>query len=286
MKISGSTKTTGLFGYPVKHTASPAFQNAAFEALGLDWVYLPFEVKPERLGNAVKAIRALGIPGVNITIPHKETVIDHIDDITHDAEAIGAVNTIQNIEGTLMGHNTDGKGFMRSLVEVEPTGVKGKVIFIMGSGGAGRAIAVQSAIEGAASICLCDKDEQRASALARQIQIRFKFTTVKQIPFENKEIADVAAKADIFIDATPLGMHPEDPMSINPEWLTPGTLVADLVYNPPMTKLAAAAKKRGCRTLNGLGMLLHQGTLSFEIWTGTKAPIDVMRKALQEAIYK
>lgn len=286
MKIGGSTKTTGLFGYPVKHTASPAFQNAAFEALGLDWVYLPFEVKPERLGSAVKAIRALGMPGVNITIPHKEMVIDHIDDITHDAEAIGAVNTIQNTDGILMGHNTDGKGFMRSLAEVEPSGVKGKTIFLMGSGGAGRAIAVQSAIEGAASICLCDKDEPRASALVRQIQIRFKYTPVKQIPFDDKEIADAAGKADIFIDATPLGMHPNDPMSINPEWLTPGTLVADLVYNPSETPLLKAVKKRGCRTMNGLGMLLHQGTLSFEIWTGMKAPIEVMRKALEEVIYK
>jgi len=286
MKIGGSTKTTGLFGFPVKHTASPAFQNAAFDALGLDWVYLPFEVKPEKLGNAVKAIRALGMPGVNITIPHKEMVIDHIDDITHDAEAIGAVNTIQNIEGMLMGHNTDGKGFMRSLLEIEPSGVKGKNIFLMGSGGAGRAIAVQSAIEHAASIYFCDKDEPRASALARQIQLRFKPIPVKQIPFDEEEIADSVSKADIFVDATPLGMHPDDPMSINPEWLTPGTLVADLVYNPPVTRLVAAAKKRGCRTLNGLGMLLHQGTLSFEIWTGMKAPIDVMRKALEEAVYK
>jgi shikimate dehydrogenase len=286
MKISGKTRITGVFGYPVKHTASPAFQNAAFEALKLNWVYLPFEVKPEELSTAVKAIKSLGIAGVNCTIPHKETVIQYLDEISNEAEAIGAVNTIRNFDGLLRGHNTDGKGFMRSLAEIEPSGVKGKTVFLMGSGGAGRAIAVQSALDGAKAIYLCDKDEARASVLTMHVQSKFASLPVKQIVFNTNVIADAVEKADIFVDATPLGMHPDDPISINTEWLRPATLVADLVYNPPETPLLKAAKKLGCRTLNGLGMLLHQGALAFEIWTGMKPPIDVMRKALEEAIYK
>jgi len=247
---------------------------------------LPFEVKPNELNNAVNALKVLNIAGINCTIPHKETVIEYLDEVSNEAKAIGAVNTIVNVEGKLHGYNTDGKGFMRSLVEIEPSGVRDKRIFLMGSGGAGRAIAVQSALDGAKSISLCDKDEVRASVLFEHLRLKFKSLQIKHILFEKKRIEETVTKTDIFIDATPLGMHPDDPISINVEWLKSGMLVVDLVYNPPETPLLVASKKRGCRTLNGLGMLLYQGALAFEIWTGMKPPIDVMRKALEEAVYK
>ena len=285
MKINGNTRIVGLFGYPVKHTASPAFHNAAFEELGLDWVYLPLEVKPEELRQAVEGIKALGFVGVNCTIPHKETVMELLDEISKEAGAIGAVNTIHVSGGKLVGHNTDGTGFMRSLTEIDTEGVRGKMVFIMGTGGAGRAVAVQCALEGVAKLSLCDKDEQRAEKLAGHIQHKVGFASVELIHFDAPKIADAVAGADVFVDATPLGMHEGDPMSIDLESLDPGALVVDLVYKPPQTPLLIAAGKRGCRTLNGLGMLLHQGAKAFEIWTGLGAPVDVMRRALEKAVY-
>ncbi len=285
MKISGNTRLVGLFGYPVRHTASPAFHNAAFESLGMDWVYLPFEVIPDQLFSAIEGIKALGFVGVNCTIPHKQAVMDFLDEISQEAEAIGAVNTIHIVNEKLKGYNTDGIGFMQSLCEIDPSGIKGKKLFIMGAGGAGRAVAIQSATEGAAKISLCDKDEERAETLTEHIRSRVNFKSVEFIPSERSKISREVKDAEVFVDATPLGMKEDDPISIDVEWLEPATLVVDLVYNPPKTPLLKAAEGRGCRTLNGLGMLLHQGAKSFEIWTGMDAPVDVMRSALEKAVY-
>jgi len=283
--LSGNTKITGLFGYPVRHTVSPAFQNAGFEALDLNYVYLPFEVKPEDLESAIEGIKALGLVGVNCTIPHKEAVIQYLDELSEEAEAIGAVNTIHNVNGRLKGYNTDGTGFIQSLNEIDPSGVKGKKVFIMGTGGGGRALAVQFAIEGAAEVALCDKDEPRAEMLTDHIHSKLNFRSARFVPFYRPEIAGSLKKADVFVDATPLGLQEDDPVSINDEWLSPSTLVADLIYKPPETPLLKAAKKRGCRTMNGIGMLLYQGTRAFKIWTDFDAPVDVMRLALREAVY-
>jgi shikimate dehydrogenase len=285
-QIRGETQLTGLFGFPVGHTASPPMHNAGFEALGLPWVYLPLEVRPERLGDAVRGAVALGFRGFNATIPHKQAVLEFLDDVSDEARLIGAVNTVCIDErGACHGHNTDGCGFIRSLRTDAAYDPAGAVCFVMGAGGAGRAVATQLALEGAKRILVCDTDAPRANALADSIASNVAAQRVAMIPHDAAAIADALAGVELFVDATPLGMHDGDPASIPPKKLRPGTLVVDLVYNPPETALLAQAKARGCRTLNGLGMLLFQGVEAFELWTGRDAPVDVMRRALHQAVY-
>jgi len=285
MRIRGNTQLTGLFGFPVGHTASPPMHNAGFEALGLPWIYLPLEVRPERLGEAVRGTVALGFRGFNVTIPHKQAVVEFLDDVSEEAALIGAVNTVEiSRDGACRGFNTDGRGFVRSLrtdARYDPTG---KVCFVMGAGGAGRAVAAQLAIEGAARVLVCDTDAPRAEALAQSITAKISSGLAENVPCKDEPIARALARADVFVDATPLGMHEDEPTSIPTKELRPETLVVDLVYNPPETPLLAQAKARGCRTLNGLGMLLFQGVEAFELWTGREAPVEVMRRALHEAI--
>lgn len=284
MDISGKTEVVGLFGYPVRHTASPAFQNAGFRAAGLDWVYLPFEVHPDDLAQAIAGIVALGFRGINLTIPHKQAVMEYLDELSPEAEIIGAVNTIEIREGRLKGYDTDGSGFLRSIREESGIEPADKAIFLMGAGGAGRAVAVQSILDGAAEVFVCDCDEERSHSLVSAIDRGIRPGAAKFVPFAHPSIRSALQKADIFVDATPLGMKPDDPLSVNPEWLNPSLFVYDLVYNPPETPLLLAAKHRGCRTRNGLGMLLYQGCIAFEIWTGVSAPVDDMRNALHRAV--
>jgi shikimate dehydrogenase len=284
MNISGKTEIVGLFGYPVRHTASPAFQNAGFRAAGLDWVYLPFEVHPDNLGKALGGVVALGFRGINLTIPHKAAVVKYIEDLSPEAEATGAVNTVSITEGRLKGYNTDGSGFVRSIREENGIELADKTVFLMGAGGAGRAVAVQAALEEASEVSVCDRDEARARSLVEAINDTFRSDAAKFIPFEHPAIRKTLQRCDLFVDATPLGMNRDDPMSINPEWLRPEVFVYDLVYKPPETPLLRSARERGCRTQNGLGMLLHQGCIAFEIWTGLSAPVEAMRIALREAV--
>lgn len=284
MDISGKTEVVGLFGYPVRHTASPDFQNAGFRAAGLDWVYLPFGVHPDNLGRAVAGIIALGFRGINLTIPHKQAVIEYLDELSPEAEIIGAVNTIDVKEGRLKGHNTDGSGFVKSIREESGIELAGKTIFVMGAGGAGRAVAAQASLDGAAEVFVCDCDESRSQALVSAIGIRPGMA--RFVPFSRMPIQDALQRCDIFVDATPLGMKADDPTSVNVDWLRPGTFVYDLVYDPPETPLLRAAKQRGCRTLGGLGMLLYQGCIAFEIWTGVPAPVEEMRDALRKAVLR
>lgn len=285
MDISGKTEVVGLFGYPVRHTASPAFQNAGFRAAGLDWVYLPFQVHPDSLGEALAGIVALGFRGINLTIPHKQAVLEYLDELSPEAEIIGAVNTIAVRGGRLKGYNTDGSGFARSIKEQSGITLAGKSLFLMGAGGAGRAVAAQAALDGATRILVCDCDETRSQLLVTSIQARLPLTSPTFIPCSPSSIRDGLAECDLFADATPLGMKADHPMSINVDWLRPGTFVYDLVYDPPETPLLQAARQRGCKTQGGLGMLLHQGCTAFEIWTGLPAPVEEMRAALHQAVF-
>jgi len=286
MHIRGDTQLTGLFGYPIAHTASPPMHNAGFEALDIPWVYVPLEVRPDRLGEAVRGVVALGFRGVNVTIPHKQAVVEFLDELSDEADLIGAVNTVRIAgDGTCKKFNTDGRGFVRSLRTEAGLEPAGKTFFVIGAGGAGRAIATQLALDGAARLSLCDTDAPRAEALAERIAQRTSSKSVELIPHENTAIRDAVARADVFVDATPLGMHQGDATSIPLDALRPGMLVVDLVYNPPETPLLAGAKARGCMTLGGLGMLLFQGVEAFELWTGREAPVEVMRRALRSAVY-
>lgn len=286
MHIRGDTQLTGVFGFPVAHTASPPMHNAAFEALGLPWVYLPLEVRPERLREAVRGAVALGFRGFNVTIPHKQAVIEFLDEISEDARLIGAVNTVEITgKGACRGSNTDGRGLVRSLRADAGFEPADKIVFVMGAGGAGRAIATQLALEKAARVLVCDVDASRAEALVRSIAHKISGARVELVPNDERAVARALAAADAFVDATPLGMHEGDPTSIPPTALRPEMLVVDLVYKPPETPLLAGARARGCRTLNGLGMLLFQGVEAFTLWTGREAPVEIMRRALHQAIH-
>lgn len=286
MEITGKTQVVGLFGYPVRHTASPAFQNAGFLAAGLDWVYVPFEVHPDSLSCAIEGVVALGFRGINLTIPHKQAVVPHIDELSPEARIIEAVNTIDIRAGRLKGYNTDGTGFVRSIRDESGVDLSGLSVFVMGAGGAGRAVAVQCALDGAREVWVCDCDESRSQSVHSLINSQIASQPARFVPFNRQAMRDGVEQCDLFVDATPLGLKPGEPMSIDPEWLSPSTFVYDLVYDPPETPLLRRAKERGCRTQNGIGMLLYQGCIAFEIWTGLPAPVEEMRKALEQAVFR
>ena len=280
MNISGTTKIVGIFGYPVRHSASPAMHNAAFKSLGLDYAYLPFEVRPEKVGEAARALIPLNITGVNITIPHKETIIPYLSGTSREAELIGAVNTIVVRSDELIGYNTDGQGFVASLREDGGKEIKGKALLVLGAGGAARAIVAQAALEGAGKILVTDKIKEKAEKMVSDIRKNISSGEIRTIPRE--EIKPRLRETDFLINATPVGMNPQDPLIIDPDWLSSSLLVFDLVYNLGETKLMKAARERGCRVIGGLGMLIHQGAISFKLWTGKDAPIRVMREVLEE----
>jgi len=269
MNVSGKTKITGIFGYPIEHTLSPLMHNTAFMNLGLDNCYVPFLVRPDDLSYAVQSIRALNMLGVNITIPHKENALPLLDKIDKEAAFIGAVNTITNVDGKLTGYNTDGRGFMSSLEE-EGVSVEGKEVLIVGTGGACRAVSYYLS-EKAAKLSLFDIDRPKAEKLANDLkEIRDNILLLEKI--------EDAGKPDIILNATPLGMKPDDPSPVDSALITSETVVCDLVYKT--TTLLKEAEKKGAKTINGSGMLLWQGVLAFELWTGVRPPVDLMRNVL------
>jgi shikimate dehydrogenase len=275
--ISGKTSIFGIFGHPVEHSFSPGMHNAAFAAIGLDGCYVPFAVHPDDLGNAVKAIVPLGLCGLNITVPHKEKVIPFLDDLTDGARLIGAVNTIEVRDEKLIGHNTDGKGFLRSLREETGFRPKGKTFLMVGSGGAARAVCFELALAGARDILLYDIDRNKAGKLGHDIRSA---TATRVTVTDESSLRTLAPDADCLINATPLGLKKSDPLPLSRDLVRKGQLVCDLVYNPPDTRFLRTAQSQGAKTLRGIGMLLYQGAIAFEIWTGKKAPASVMKKAL------
>jgi shikimate dehydrogenase len=278
MDGSGKTKITGIFGYPVEHTLSPLMHNTAYNVLKLNICYLAFRVSPQNLSDAVKAVRALNILGVNITVPHKENVIPLLDGLDKEAKFIGAVNTVVNHEGRLIGYNTDGKGFMKSLSEARIS-VNNKNVLILGAGGAARAISYYLS-EKVSKLFLYDIDREKAKKLIRDLKkirgniFAFNLRSSTSNPAFNE--------IDIIINATPLGWKKDDPLPVNTKNLTSRQVVCDLIYKK--TPLLDKASKKGCKTLDGSGMLLWQGALAFELFTGVKPPVDIMRKALLSKI--
>jgi shikimate dehydrogenase len=271
--ISGKTKITGIIGWPVEHTLSPAMHNAAFEALSIDYCYLPFPVRPDALEDAIRAVKALNIRGINVTVPHKEHVLAHLDEIDQEAAFIGAVNTIVNSDGRLIGYNTDGRGFLQSLSEnsIDPSG---KDILIIGAGGAARAVGY-SLVQHANSLALSGRTEIKVRNLVRDLN---RINRSVSIPYD----LSAAGNYHMIINATPLGLKENDPLPLDTSGLKPGQIVYDLVYKK--TRLLDEASRKGCITFDGLGMLLWQGALAFELWTGKRPDIAVMRNALQHAM--
>lgn len=273
MIISGKTKVIALLGYPVTHSLSPAMQNAAFEDLGLDYCYVTFAVHPDRLANAVQGLRAMEIAGANVTVPHKEAILPMLDEIDPTAETIGAVNTIINRQGRLTGYNTDGLGFMQSMTELGIS-VTDKRVLIVGAGGAARGIGYQL-IASVSALALYNRNHEKALRLSDELN------SVRPASHCVTDISNLS-QIDVIINATPLGLAPSDPMPVDPETLLPNHTVGDLIYKD--TRLLREASRAGCKTFNGMGMLLWQGALAFELWTGSPAPVKAMRNALHSTI--
>ena len=276
--ITGSTTVCGVIGDPIEHTLSPAMHNAAFRELGLDFVYLPFHVHPRGLEAAIGGMRGLNIRGLNVTIPHKLSVIPLLDDVDPAASRIGAVNTIVNYKGKLTGYNTDAPGFIHALHQ-EVADLKGRQVLVIGAGGAARAVAFALAGEGAELTILNRQEEfDWAEELAATIHNAFGLKVTAAL-LEHLNLAPALAQASVLVNATSLGMAPNDDLSPVPaDLLRPGLIVFDVVYNPLETRLLREAKAAGGRAISGLEMLVWQGALAFQMFTGYPAPVELMRR--------
>jgi shikimate dehydrogenase len=282
--ISTKTKICGLIGDPVEHSVSPAMHNTAFSSLGLDYIYLPFRVVRDNLVRAIDGLKVLNIRGLNVTIPHKVAVIPLLDEMEPLAQKIGAVNTIANDKGRLKGHNTDAGGFLKALLErgVEP---RGKKVVVLGAGGVSRAISFTLA-EGGAEIVILNRrlEMDWAVKLASSIS-QLSTKEVKALELNDKNLSSVLEAADILVNATSVGMSPNSNNSPLPaRLLKPELVVFDVVYNPLKTRFLAEAEAAGAETISGIDMLVWQGALAFELWTGAKAPIDIMKAKAIEAL--
>lgn len=270
-------KLFALIGNPVEHSLSPEMHNAAFQALGLECFYTAFQVDSDRLGEAIEDARAIGIQGLNVTIPHKVSVLQYLDELDDSANQVGAVNTIANRDGRLVGYNTDGLGALRAM---EQNNVKpdGRRVMLLGAGGAARAIAFTLAgrVE---SLSILNRSGNKAKNLAADLQSIFG-KHVSWGSLTPTAVAKVIETAEIIINSTPVGMYPQvEETIIDRELLRPNMAVFDIVYNPIKTKLLKDAEATGARTVSGVEMLLHQGAEAFKTWLGIMPPINVMREA-------
>ena len=288
MTINGKTQLIGLLGWPVSHSFSPAMHNAAAKAAGLNWSYVPLPVPPDLIETAVKGLAALGFRGVNVTIPHKQSVMPALDKIEEGAKAIGAVNTIkidlpQNGTPFLTGYNTDWSGFLADLEQLAVP-VSGRDCLLLGAGGSARAIAYGLAKAGAKTVMIMSRRFEQAEELLLTISPFVSQTIFKEASFKQLAQTALNLKEPLIINSTPLGMTPNSGSSIWPTSMPfpKGSFVYDLVYNPSETRLMTQAKAAGCLTANGLGMLVWQGAKAFEIWTGIVPDVRVMQKAITE----
>jgi len=287
MAPGARTQLVGLIGWPVSHSRSPAMHNAAFAALGLDWAYLPLPVAldpAERIGEAVRGLRALGLRGANVTVPHKQAVLSWLDELTPVARAMGAVNTIAvESDGRLLGDNTDARGFASDLRQhgVDPSRQR---VLVLGAGGSARAIVYALAELGAAVIVIANRTPDRAQELAQSMQPLFPGTLLSAVALDDA-VRTVGPESALIVNSTSLGMTPNIDSTPWDESvrLSSGQVVYDLVYAPQQTRLLRMAQEQGARAIGGLGMLVWQGALAFERWTGVPAPVEVMRSAAERA---
>lgn len=284
-RLSGHTLPFAVLGHPIGHTLSPVMHNAAFESLDLDAIYLAFDVAPERLLEVLPSMRAMGFKGVNLTVPLKEVAFRGFKDLDDSARRLGAVNTVEFTAEGMRGHNTDGKGFLTSLKESFDFPVRGHTVFVLGCGGAGRAVAITAAVEGAAALLLADIESARCQSVARDIASLAPGVRVELAGTSAGEWNQQIHRADLVVQASPVGMKADDVCPLAPTSFRRGQLAFDLVYNRPRTCFTEAAAAGGARSVNGLGMLLHQGAEAFTIWTGKPAAVAVMRTALEKALY-
>lgn len=278
-------KLVAIIGYPIGHSVSPAMHNAAFQSLDLPFEYQAVEVKPKDLAKKLKEFRGKNFAGFNVTVPHKENVLPLLDEVTELAKIIGAVNTVVVQDGKLVGYNTDGAGFIDSLIEDAGIRPKEKSVVVLGAGGASRAISIMLAESRAKSIVITDIQEEKALALTKYIDSYFA-TPCSYVKMNSQELQKAITKADILVNTTPVGMKPKDdasPLEKNTK-LASTLIVYDLIYNPSETQLMKQAKAAGAKTCSGLGMLVRQGASAFTLWTGEEAPVELMRQIAEDAL--
>ena len=281
MVINTETRLTGLIGFPIIQSHSPVMQNAAFQKCKLNKIYIPIEVEPSNLESVVKGISKMNFDGFNITKPYKIEIMKYLDEVDEYARLIGAVNTVKISNGILKGYNTDGTGFLRSFRENAGVEIEGKNVFILGSGGAARAIAITLALNEVKKIYICNRTFEKAASLAADTN---KSAASEAVRMEYHKMKDAINDSHILINTTNVGMLPNiDESPLNENLLNNELIVCDIVYNPMRTKLLRDAEKKGCKIIPGLPMLVYQGVESFEIWTNINAPIDTMFKAAEEA---
>jgi len=290
VEINGRTRPTAVIGWPVAQSLSPAMHNAAYDALGLNWVCLPLAVPDQRaLVAFVEAARRLPFIGFNVTMPYKQAMAELCDEVATLAQMAGAVNTVHCVEGQLMGYNTDGRGMLETLSEDACFDPAGKAVAVIGSGGAAGAAVTALILAKASSLALVNRDTERAEQLVERVRDRLRGMSVGVHALLDGSAAEAVRAADLIINATPVGMGGEDPSPIPAAWLHEGQVVLDMVYRPGTTTLVREATQAGARALSGLGMLVAQGALAVDIWAGSdraqmRAPRDVMRAAAEAAL--
>lgn len=278
-QVSGTTKILGIIGHPVGHSLSPVMQNAALQACGLNYVYVPFNVAPEGLGVAVAGLKALGVAGFNVTIPHKTHIMQYLDGLDESADAAGAVNTVKNDSGRLIGFNTDGDGLVKSLEEEFKLDLRGVSVALIGAGGAARGAIAGLCRAGVGRIAIANRTRDRACELVSLMAPRFPATELS-VASGFKELEDGFADIEVLVNSASLGMHPGSGSCLQLTGLPRTAKVYDMVYAPPVTPLLHDAARLGLARSNGLGMLAAQGELAFTIWTGTAPPSGMMKSVL------
>lgn len=280
MDISGKTTVLGIIGWPVAHSLSPLMQNAALEAMGLDWIYVPFSVREDDLGRAVTGLRALGVAGFNVTIPHKTAIIPLLDRISPEALLMGAVNTVKREGDELVGHNTDGPGFIRSLAEDLGFDPEGKRVLVLGAGGAARAAVASLAQAGAATVTVANRSTAKGGELVEAFRGVLGGTQFAVMPLDIPLLNDEVQNFDLVVNTTSVGMGGTAFEGFDVTRMKPSTSVYDMVYAPWETPLLADASRAGLRCANGIGMLVAQGECALAVWTGMEPPSGVMRRRI------
>ena len=275
--LTGHTRIVGVIGDPVEHSRSPQMHNAAFAKAGLDYVYVPFHVRSDDLADAIAGFKAINVVGINVTLPHKQTVLRFLTSISREAELIGAVNTLSFNDGEIHGDNTDAPGLLRALEENRNMSVPiDENVVVLGAGGAARAVVVALALAGVASITIANRTTEKAIALAEDMGQKTG-VTMQGIGLTDARLREAVHQSALLVNTATTSMDVNHPLLISADWLQPNTVVYDIVYTPPVTPLMQAAAERGCHILGGIGMLVHQGAIAFEKWTGVTPCTETMR---------
>ena len=279
--VTGRTTVAGIIGFPVTHSLSPVMHNAAFQALGLDWVYVPFQIPPERLAAGVAGLAALGVAGFNVTIPHKVAIIPLLDRISPEAELVGAVNVVALQDGALLGYNTDGTGLVAALARELGFTPAGRSVLVLGAGGAARAAVAALGSAGAARICLANRSGAPAAGLVASLAPRLPNLALCADTLARLEDPSFLGSFDLIVNTTSVGMAGDSFAGLALSALKTDLMVYDMVYAPPVTPLLAQARACGLCAANGISMLVAQGEAAFTIWTGQAPPDGCMAGALR-----